>query len=205
MASDSDESYPTLTMQLSLTTAACAALLALSSVVAAQPAAPEKSPDSVGLDESYVAAVNRRALGVGLGLDQGYWGTGFGQALRIDVPFHRHFGMRARGILAHGPIEVDHDWDPALFGALEIYGRGPVMLGLARMYGGGGIHIGGRPNPQDDQGSFGIGGGGHLGIEMFLNPGYSFSVEIGGQAPVHELAYDAGASVMGGMTVYIGG
>jgi hypothetical protein len=79
------------------------------------------------------------------------------------------------------------------------------MLGLARMYGGGGFHVGGRPNPQDDGDTFGITGGGHLGIEMFLNPGYSFSVEVGGQGPVHALSYDAGASIMGGMTLYLGG
>ena len=194
-------------MRTAHTIAALAALacLACPTLAAAEDAPPTRDP-SYGprFDDAYVADVNRHARGFGIGLDQGYWGTGYGQGLRFDIPFGAHFGARARGIIAYGPSTMEA-FDPALFGTVELFGRGPVMFGLARLYGGGGVHIGGRPNPQDDGDSFGVTGGGHMGIEMFLMPSYSFSVEIGGQGNVHALDLDAGASVMGGMTLYLGG
>ena len=148
--------------------------------------------------------MQRGAEGFGIAVDNGLWGTGFASGLRLEIPFHRHFGLRARGLIAYGPA-TQPDFDPAVFGGVEIFGRGPVILGLARLYGGGGVHIGGRPNPADDGDGFGVSGGGHMGIELFMSPNLSYSVEVGGQGGVHALHYDSGASVMGGMTFYIGG
>jgi len=95
-------------------------------------------------------------------------------------------------------------WDPALFGGAEFFGRTPVMAGLLRMYGGGGLFFGGRPLPTPEGATYGLGGGGHFGLEAFLNPRMSFTFEVGGQAPVHGLSHDAGAHVLGGVHFYFG-
>ncbi|MEJ7734185.1 MAG: hypothetical protein WKG00_33945 [Polyangiaceae bacterium] len=193
-------------MQTRRTAAAVAAFLSfLVAILPAGARADEPPPPSAAQpDTAHAERVQRGAEGFGIAVDNGLWGTGFASGLRLEIPFHRHFGLRARGLIAYGPA-TQPDFDPAVFGGVEVFGRGPVMFGLARLYGGGGVHIGGRPNPADDGDSFGVSGGGHMGIEVFMSPSYSYSVEIGGQGGVHALQYDAGASVMGGMTWYLGG
>ena len=111
--------------------------------------------------------------------------------------------MRLQGTFVQPPARAP-SWDPVVFGGLELFGRSPVMGGVVRIYGGGGVFAGGRPLPTSRGRAWGISGGGHMGIEAFAAPRMSFSVEIGGQAPVHALAYDAGASVMGGVNFYFG-
>lgn len=176
-------------------------------------ASSSRGPEPVApvLDRAYSLRVNRRARGVGIGLRQGLWGNAFGQSLHIDVPFGRRvgqfFGARVQGTIAHSTSELDDGserWDPVTFGGLELFGRSPVMGGVVRIYGGGGLFVGARPIPTPDGKKFGIGGGGHMGIEAFANDRMSFSVEVGGQSPVHGLSHDAGASVMGGINFYFG-
>ena len=50
-----------------------------------------------------------------------------------------------------------------------------------------------------------VSGGGHYGIEALVSPRSSFTFEVGGQAPIDNAeARDGGASVMAGLTVYLG-
>lgn len=156
-------------------------------------------------DAAYSEKVNRAARGVGVGFSQGLWGSGFGQRLHLDIPFGRRvgqfFGLRVQGTFVH---PKRGGYDPVAFGGLELFGRSPVMGGIARIYGGGGIFAGGRPLPTAEGRRYGLAGGGHMGIEVFASPRMSFSVEVGGQGPVHALALDAGGSVMGGFNFYFG-
>ncbi len=88
---------------------------------------------------------------------------------------------------------------------LEFFGRGPVWLGLFRVYGGGGAWVGIRPNPNDMGKVYQFSGGGHIGAEFLVAPRMSFTFELGGQGPGHGLrSDDAGASVMGGFMIYLG-
>jgi hypothetical protein len=166
-------------------------------------AAPE--PVAPVPDREYALAVNRAARGVGLGYHNGLWGRTFAQGLHLDIPFGwrvgQFFGLRLQGTFAHA--EVADRYDPVVFGGVELFGRTPVMAGLLRMYGGGGVFLGGRPLPGEGS-RYGVGGGGHLGIEAFINPRMAFAIQVGGQAPVHALGVDAGANVMGHINVYFG-
>jgi len=179
------------------------------SAAADRPIGPE--PVAPVLDKAYSVKVNRRARGLGLGIRQGFWGQGFGQSLHMDVPFGRRSGQfvgaRIQGTIVHTDspqADGGERWDPVTFGGVELFGRSPVMGGIVRMYGGGGVYIGGRPVPTSEGKQWGLGGGGHLGIEAFINPMMSFSIEIGGQGPVHALGHDGGASAMGGINFYFG-
>jgi hypothetical protein len=173
-----------------------ALVLALtSSLAAAQPAEPRED------------RVVSHAQNLGVGLDWGAWGQGFAQSIHVDAPLFGGrrggaFGLRVRGVMVYGPATASR-FDPTVFGDLELFGRGPVLLGLARVYGGGGLFVGAAPLalPRTDR-NVRVSGGGHMGIEVFASPYNSFYVEVGGQAPLHPTRYDAGASVMGGMTFY---
>lgn len=166
---------------------------------------PGPEPVAPVADAAYSQAVNRSARGVGLGLDQGLYGSAFGQRLHLDVPFGRRvgqfFGLRVQGTVAYA---VRGAFDPVALGGLELFGRSPVMGGIVRIYGGGGVFVGGRFAPLVEGSRFGIAGGGHMGIEAFGTSRMSFSVEIGGQGPVHAQGLDAGASVLGGINFYFG-
>lgn len=153
----------------------------------------------------YVAKVNHRATRVGLGIDMGLWGTGFGQGVKADIPFGsdigRYWGMRLRYTMAQGA--ATNDFDSVMFGGLELFGRSPVMLGLIRVYGGGGVYAGARPSVSDGTRRAGVSGGGHMGIEVMSSHWMSFTLEVGGQGPVHVHRIDAGPSIMGGMMFYL--
>jgi hypothetical protein len=170
--------------------------------------APHRGPEPVApvLDAAWSRDVNRRARGLGLGMRQGLWGRSFAQALHLDVPFGRRvgqfFGLRLQGIIVHAG--EGHRYDGVVMGGLELFGRSPVMGGVVRLYGGGGVWAGGRIAPTSEGRTWGVAGGGHLGIEAFAAPSLAFAVEIGGQSPVHALGYDGGPSVMGGIHVYFG-
>lgn len=192
----------------------CGSLLAFATLVLGPSLAwgqEDEEDDAPALGPSpnraYAEQVNREARGLGVGYSNGLWGSGYAQSIRFDIPFGytvgQFFGLRIHGVMAYGPSSAP-EFDPAAFGGAELFGRGPVIFGLVRLYGGGGVFVGGRPvdRPGD---RFGISGGGHMGLELFSTPNCSFSVEVGGQGPVHAEAIDAGASVMGGMTVYLGG
>lgn len=170
-------------------------------------AGPARGPEPVApvADAAYSQAVNRSARGLGLGIHQGLYGSAFAQRLHLDVPFGRRvgqfFGLRVQGTVGYN---VRGAFDPVAFGGVELFGRSPVMGGLVRIYGGGGVFVGGRFAPRVEGARLGVAGGGHMGIEAFATPRMSFSVEVGGQAPVHALGLDAGASVMGGINLYFG-
>jgi hypothetical protein len=171
-------------------------------------AAADRGPEPVASvpDREYSLRVNRAARGVGLGYHNGLWGHGFGHGLHLDVPFGRRvgqfFGLRLQGTFVHS--EVGSRYDPVAFGGVELFGRSPVMGGIVRLYGGGGVFVGGRPMPGVEGRRWGVAGGGHLGIEAFINPRMSFAVQIGGQSPVHAHGIDGGPNVMGHINVYFG-
>ena len=173
--------------------------------------APGPEPVAPTLDREYSLKVNRYARGIGIGMHQGLWGDGFGQRLHLDLPFGRRigqfFGARVSGTLVHleSPLPGGGNrWDPSVFGGVELYGRSPVWGGILRVYGGGGVYFGGRPNPTPQGARYAVGGGGHMGIEAFAAPRVAFSIEVGGQSPIHGLYRDGGASVMGGVNFYFG-
>ena len=172
---------------------------------------PGPEPVAPVLDRAYSLKVNRYARGIGIGFHQGLWGEGFGQRLHLDLPFGRRigqfFGARVSGTLVH--LESPRAgggsrWDPSVFGGVELFGRSPVWGGILRVYGGGGVYVGGRPNPTPEGARYAVGGGGHMGIEAFAAPRVGFSIEVGGQSPIHGLLRDGGASVMGGVNLYFG-
>jgi hypothetical protein len=176
--------------------------------LAAQPKAPSLGPLPT---PAHLDRMNRIWRGVGIGVDMGLWGQAhFAQSLKIDIPFGwrigQFFGIRTRGIMAYTDSDpgLDTVGDPVFNGGIELFGRGPVLLGILRVYGGGGAWIGARLRPTDVGRSWNVGGGGHFGVEFVLAPRASLQFELGGQAPGHALGYDAGASVMSGVMIYTG-
>jgi hypothetical protein len=153
----------------------------------------------------YIEGMNRRARGVGLGYDNGLWGSGFMQGLKVDIPFGKRvgqfFGLRVRSMFVH---TTEDAYDPVINSGLELFGRGPVFYGIVRMYGGGGAWIGVRPVPTDEGGTWAITGGGHFGFELFYVRRSSFTFEFGGQGSGHHLDMDAGASAVAGIALYLG-
>lgn len=152
--------------------------------------------------------INDRFAGVGVGFDVGLWGDRFGSGVKVDIPagtgtLGQHFGVRLRGISVHD--DTDAGFSPVLAGGAELFGRGPVMLGVVRVYGGGGLYCGGTVDPIESALTDpALIGGGHFGVEFVHSPRTSFTFEVGGQGPMHADEIDAGASVMAGMTVYLG-
>ena len=91
--------------------------------------------------------------------------------------------------------------DMLWMGGAELFGRGPVLAGIVRVYGGGGLWYGG---PMVGEGWTGLAGGGHYGIEALVWDRQSFTFEVGGQSGLDGGGRGAGASVMAGTTVYFG-
>jgi len=155
--------------------------------------------------------INRIWRGVGVGFDMGFWGQAhFAQSLKVDIPFGwrvgQFFGVRVRGVMVYSDADagLDSVRDPVFDSGRELFGRSPVLLGLLRVYGGGGAWVGARLHPTNVGRTWKVGGGGHFGVEFALASRASLQIEIGGQAPGHALGYDAGASVMAGVMVYLG-
>ncbi|KIG18629.1 hypothetical protein DB30_00314 [Enhygromyxa salina] len=184
--------------------------------LAAQPRAPALGPMPTPAE---IDRANRIWRGVGIGYDVGFWGRAhFAQTLKVDIPFGwrigQFLGARVRGTMVYadsgpGPDSV---FDPVFNHGLELFGRSPVMLGVLRVYGGGGAWVGIRLDPPTpmrldpsnmDQ-RYAMGGGGHLGVEFKLTDRASVQFEVGGQSPGHALGYDGGASVMSGIMIYTG-
>lgn len=162
------------------------------------------SPEPVvpEIDQHYAAVVNRNWRGLGIGYDNGLWGSSYGQGLKLDVPFGPRLGQFV-GVRLRGVMTVSGGGaEPIGMAGVELFGRTPVYAGLVRLYGGGGLWYGGA----FDQPELQVAGGGHYGVEVALNPRMSFHFEVGGQSPVDAAGgRDAGASVMGGATIYLGG
>lgn len=165
-------------------------------------------PDIIApvLDAEDVRRINGYARGVGVGMNQGIWGEGFGQSLHLDIPFGRRlgqfFGMRLAGTFVHG--QVDGRYDPVGFGHVELFSRSPVVGGVMRAYGGGGVRLGGRLDTKASGPRYGITGGGHFGLEFFAAPRVSFNVEVGVQGPVHPAGLDGGGNATAGVTIWLG-
>lgn len=179
-------------------------------------AAPAAADEQRGYEEGeygpvpgpeYTAAVNEQAKRVCLSYQNGLWGSKFAQALRIDLPFGpklgRYLGADVRGLFVHTDGDPTLDYDPLIGLDVGFFGRGPVLFGVIRLYGGGGLIVGIRPGSGVTD-RVKISGGGHLGVEFFASPYQSFAIEIGGQGPGHATGEDGGASVMGIMNVYPG-
>ena len=152
--------------------------------------------------------INNRWSGIGVGYDNGLWGNEFGQTLKVSIPFGknlgRFMGLRLRGGLIHHNDDLNDQFDPVVNVGAELFGRGPVWNGMLRVYGGGGLWAGIRPNPTSVGQKVALGGGGHFGLEVLAAPFMSFTFEIGGQSPAHDLGHDGGASAMGGVMFYFG-
>lgn len=153
----------------------------------------------------YIETVNRFARTPGIGLQVGPWGRGGVLGLRTDIPFGWSFGQYCGlrlGVNFVMPLHASDVGDPLLFGAGELFGRSPVIMGLARFYGGGGAHLGGSVVTTHGGKKLGVSGGGFFGLELFAAPTTSFNVEIGGQYGLHPSRYDAGLQVTGGMAFH---
>jgi len=165
---------------------------------------PSQSSAVVGqLDVDYVRDVHQSARRVSLGYDQGMLGEGqFTQGLKLQIPFGQFAGMRLRPMWMHA--RTNDAYDAAMGGRIDFYGSSPILLGVVRLYGGGGPQIGYRPfydtSDPGDQTALGLGG--FFGWEFFVSRNYTFSLEVGGQSPLHGAGLGAGASVMAGMNFF---
>jgi hypothetical protein len=132
--------------------------------------------------------------GIGIGYDNGLYGSGFGQGLRLKVPFGRNGGVTLRGIM----VVADDPERWSAGGRLEVYGQSPVFLNLMRLYGGGGVQMfhlfKGEHAPSTQWG-----GGGQFGFEFFMAPHLALFLEVGGNGNAHLVG---GATVVAGINFY---
>jgi len=186
-------------------------LLVASSFAAPAPVAPI-------LDQEFVERVNRNWRGLGIGYDNGLWGSWFAQGIKVDVPFGprvgQFMGVRIRGLVALGDSYsvllasyISPHYEPLYLAGGELFGRSPVWGGIVRVSGGGGAYYGStRFVSTDDEADFdGLVAGGHFGVEAILWERGSFTFEVGGQSGPDGDPRSSGASVMGGVMVYLGG
>ena len=132
-----------------------------------------------------------------VGAETGLVGHGFGQGLRLRIPFTLHLGAVVRALSVLDTADADHArW--SLGGRLELYGQSAVFLNLVRLYGGGGVQLF-RDVRGDDRGLHSWGGGGQVGFEFFLSPRTSSFVEVGGSGGGR---LTSGATVLAGMNLY---
>jgi hypothetical protein len=217
---------PTLLALLTLASVATAAeptpLAPTPTVQSAAPAAPVgpapagAQPTSLDANSAYdgplatqqhVSEMNDRLAGVGIGFDMGLWGDRFANGLKVDVPLGtgrlgQFFGVRLRGLVVHDDFEGR--FQPVAAGGVELFGRSPVQLGALRVYGAGGLYYGATMNTLSGDAAPELVGGGHFGVEFAANKRQTFSFEVGGQGPISDREFDAGASVMAGTTIYLG-
>lgn len=135
--------------------------------------------------------------GLSIGFDNGLFGDGFGQGLRLRIPFGRNWGLAVRALSVmddQGPDQFQ--W--ALGGRLEIVGQSPVYLNLVRLYGGGGPQVI-RGMRGEGRGTTSLGGGGQFGFEFFQSPRFSLFFEVGGQGGNNRFS---GATVLAGLNFY---
>ncbi len=133
--------------------------------------------------------------GVSMGIEEGLWGSSWGQGLRVTVPFSSNFGTTLRGLYVIDMVDGAFTADAG--GRLDFFGRSDVMFNVLRLYGGGGVQVF-APVANTSGRSVGVGGGGHFGFEFFCSPFYSFFLEVGGQGGT----VSPGATVLAGMMFY---
>lgn len=141
--------------------------------------------------------------GVALGYENGLWAYGFAQGLTARLPFGprvgQHWGARLRSQVTHDSVTTG---GPVFRAGIEVFGRGPVLLGILRVYGGGGVYAGiAAAGDRDVERR--VTGGGHYGIEAAISRRVAFTFEVGGQGPTFE-GEGVGASAMAGSVVYLG-
>lgn len=145
-------------------------------------------------DEAYILEVNRGARHVSFGAANGLWGGSYGSDLRVDLPFGpsvgQFFGARLRAVVTSGASN-------AVGPGVELWGRGPVLVGVVRLYGGGGATWW----IDTATGDGAVGAGGHMGFEFFMDKDLAFFLETGGQGS--GVPGIDGASVMSGVAVYL--
>jgi len=141
--------------------------------------------------------------GVALGYENGLWGYGYAQGLTVQIPFGpevgRHWGARLRGQYTLDGVTAGSRTFRA---GVEVFGRGPVVAGILRVYGGGGLYLGVWAAGDTDKRPL-LTGGGHYGIEAAVSRRVAFTFEVGGQGPTFE-GEGIGASAMAGTAVYLG-
>lgn len=167
-------------------------------LASAHPPAPPSPPPPPAPPEMSMS--DDRGRGLGLGFDGGWVGTHYASGLRLDVPLvGQRFGLRLRTTTAYtDPAEVD-GFSPTNGGALEMWARSPVMGDVVRFYGGGGPHV-----AIDHTHELAIGGGGHFGLELLPLRKLGITVELGRHWGHGALAATRGASLMGGVVIYLG-
>ena len=136
--------------------------------------------------------------GVAFGYEAGSWGGSWGQGLRVRIPILEFFALDARGIVTHTVRVGDDRWDAGA--RIDLIGHSPVLLNVLRLYGGGGPQLF-HPISSDADQTVHWGGGGHFGLEAFLNPRMSMFFEVGGQSGV-AVDVATGATVMAGIKVH---
>ena len=199
----------TLAFSAWLSTAAVRPLLAQESgdpLASVPPVDPDDPVLGPMLTPAFIEEVNRRWRGPGIGWDNGLWGSRFATGLKLDIPFGarlgQFFGIRLRGLFVQG--HTNDSYDPLINAGGELFGRGPVILGIVRIYGGAGVLYGSRPSGAGPGARHGISPGGHLGLEFYFTSRTSAQLEVGGQGGAHPLGYDEGPSIMAGVMVYLG-
>jgi hypothetical protein len=174
----------------------------LATAAGAEPAATSATDESGELAAAETARgrvpwSEPSGTGIALAYDAGLWGSAWTQSIRARLPLHDQFGVATRGLIAFP--DVGDETLTHLGARLELYGHTPVMLNLIRLYGGGGPQLF-YPVGEGGDGEARWGGGGHFGFEFFISPGFSWSLEIGGNgSSIEELT---GATVMAGLNVY---
>lgn len=142
----------------------------------------------------------RSGEGLSFAYDNGAWGGGFSQSVRVTVPFGDHWAADLRGLVvyASAPSFADR---MDLGARLELIGRSAVLLNVLRLYGGGGVQLFGAVRGGAAGAGVSVGGGGHFGFEVFLGPNMAWIIEVGGQSGLGE-GVGAGATIVAGLQFY---
>jgi hypothetical protein len=150
--------------------------------------------------------------GVGLSYENGAFGQTWEQGLKLQIPFatcgkgRRNESCAAINIRPQSLMQFQvgagsqNSFD--LGGRVEIIGRTPMLLNLIRIYGGGGAGAFYEVTGQTKGHAYAAGGG-QFGVELFLQPEFSFYSEIGGDGCGSSTVICSGATVVAGMTWYL--
>ncbi len=103
---------------------------------------PARYPNKV-----YIDAVLERSTHASLGYALGRQGDGFVFGVRFNQPVTRtHWAyLQLFHYTNFGPFQSP--LDPVLMGGVNFVAHSKVIMGMFRLYGGGGFHVGFRPSP----------------------------------------------------------
>jgi hypothetical protein len=140
--------------------------------------------------------------GVAFGFESGLWGSFFLQAVRLRIPFTPAWGMAVKGLLTH-PTDHSGNVHPHFGGGrVDILSSSPIVMGFARLYGGGGVTVATKVLGTGGNTDVHFGATAYFGFEFFVSRAVSFMTEIGGGSNIDGSA--AGASVTAGVQLYLG-